>query len=129
MKHIRFLLLPLAAVFASCATPPGGTAFKTIDQSSDFAITTKEFVSQLTHENFTILDANRDGVISRGEWSQPGATKAAAQIFVLFDTNRDGKVDLLEFLAKRKQPSKIGPHMAEFDTNRDGKLTWDEIKD
>lgn len=123
-------LLPVTAFLAvSCATRPGTATFKTIDQSSDFAITTGEFVRQLTHENFTVLDSDRNGVISRNEWSQPGATKAAAHIFQLFDRNKDGSVDLLEFLELRKQPSKIGKHMEAYDLNRDGKLTWDEIKD
>lgn len=124
-----FFLTFASVAIVSCAPRPGTTAFKTIDQSSDFAITTKEFANQLTHENFTVLDSNRDGVISRNEWSQPGAAKAAADIFTLFDTNKNGSVDLLEFLAVKKQPSKIGQHMAKYDVNRDGKLTWNEIKD
>lgn len=124
-----FLPLSVALVLAACAPNPGTTAFKTIDKSSDFAITTSEFTKQLTHENFTILDADRNGVISRHEWSQPGATKAAAHIFELFDSDKNGQVDLLEFLALKKQPSKIGKHMEPYDLNRDGKLTWDEIKD
>ena len=126
---IKYLLPITAFAAVSCATRPGTATFKTIDQSSDFAITTGEFVRQLTHENFTILDANRNGVISRNEWSQPGATKAADHVFELFDRNKDQSVDLLEFLALKNQPSKIGKHMEAYDLNRDGKLTWDEIKD
>jgi Ca2+-binding EF-hand superfamily protein len=86
---------------------------------------------------FDRMDANRDGTISRAEFTQASAMRAerrtgrrarggagqmgmGARMFEMADTNRDGRVSLQEATAAAYQRFDMA------DLNRDGRLTREE---
>lgn len=75
--------------------------------------------------SFELLDANKDGKVTREE-----ARQASAARFDALDGNKDGVVVPEEFQAMRdkRHEEMIEKHFAAEDTNKDGRLSRDETR-
>lgn len=81
-------------------------------------------------ELFQSLDANNDTVISRGEVPESGRA-AFDRLAKLGDSNKDGKIDRIEYRAllerTREKMGTGGNRFTVWDKNADGKVSRDEF--
>jgi Ca2+-binding EF-hand superfamily protein len=103
------------------------------DQDEDGSIDGREYVRALFSASFARFDVNRDGQLSRDEWS--------SGLFLRLDTDGDGNVTKEEFLDRRAlgpQGPDFGPRapaltpeekFAQNDVDGDGQVSMDEADD
>lgn len=70
----------------------------------------------LSHDKFALLDANKDGFIDRSEATASTVLQAR---FDKYDTNRDGKLSVVEFAAINDLASIELPQAADQDQDKD----------
>ena len=106
--------------------------------SSAEPITRASFIATMDGE-YKKLDANSDGIITKIELEasqQRTRTAALAQqareLFVKFDTDRNGQLSLAEFIYATsggpQQRPDVTPMMTKLDANRDSKVTLVEYR-
>ena len=145
VMSIPAMLLPASAKAQSAPQPVSRNAFtttmeaqfQTIDANKDYTATRAEIeafqraqgqalVQRQTDGMFAQLDANRDGSISRTEFTRiSSAAKVnanATPMISQMDSNKDGKVSVAEFRAAGNAS------FAKRDTNRDNIISVDEIR-
>ena len=142
---VSAILLPASANAQSAPQPVSRNAFtttmeaqfKTIDANKDYIATRAEIeafqrvqaqslIQRQTDGMFAQLDANRDGSISRTEFTRiSSAAKVnanATPMISQMDSNKDGKVSVAEFRAAGNAS------FAKRDTNSDNIISVDEIR-
>lgn len=124
MRHITFLLPAASLLFTACQTT-APTQYDKADLNADGKLTYDEASDYLVTSNFTSLDANKDGAVSKAEWN-PEGDAASAKLFAQRDANRDGVVTLAEALAFAKKKGTYEPVAKEADTDKDGFISRKE---
>jgi len=131
---LRFQLALTAAFIAGCGTIAGsGSGMNEIDKAylvsimswdldRDGTVTCNEWKAY-ARQVFTAADANRDGKLTPVEFGSlvKGDGLFHYANFAYFDANRDGVVDVGEFV------DKPNPAFAHLDTDRSCQLTPDKI--
>jgi hypothetical protein len=120
--------LRVAAVVAVTLT---GAPFATADDMVSFA--TGGYASGLrTGDMMKKIDANKDGMVSKGEW-----VAYQEKVFVMLDKDKTMVIDDKEFLAPSSEMASFATGgyarglqskemMSKIDTNKDGKVSHDE---
>ena len=120
--------LRVAAVVAVTLT---GAPFATADDMVSFA--TGGYASGLrTGDMMKKIDANKDGMVSKGEW-----VAYQEKVFVMLDKDKTMVIDEKEFLAPSSEMASFATGgyarglqskemMSKIDANRDGKVSHDE---
>ena len=142
---IPAMLMPSAATAQAAPQPVSRNAFtttmeaqfKAIDANKDYIATRDEIeafqrvqgqslIQRQTEAMFAQLDANRDGAISRAEFTRISSSSKvnpnAAPMIAQMDANKDGKISVAEFRAAGNAG------FAKRDTNRDNIISVDEIR-
>lgn len=118
-------------------------AFAQTTQSAAAApeqITRAEVTSQ-TDANFKLLDANKDGKVTKAEFEaamsrqvaneQAEINQRAKAAFDKLDTNHNGQISLTEFQAQAKvsvDTAKVDARVQQIDANHDGAISADEYR-
>lgn len=100
----------------------GGMMLRKLDTDNDRTITLEEFMKP-KRDDFTSLDANKDGVIDANEIVIPARERGEyglKRLMKRMDQNADGKVSKEEFARGAEE------RFAENDLNSDGKLTAED---
>jgi Ca2+-binding EF-hand superfamily protein len=120
---LSLLMVTAAMAGIAAAQPPR-------DTDGDGLISREEFL-QRSAEQFTRLDANADGYLSREELDaaregmRPGMRPGMrGEMMRSLDTDGDGALSLAEIQARR--PEMTAERFSELDRNGDGLLTPDE---
>ena len=77
-----------------------------------------QVATETAPDRFDVADANHDGKVDRGEYDN-----FVAELVLLYDANRDGKLSRDE-VATARDPSKFD----RIDADRDGALTAKEVE-
>ena len=136
---VALLLVSAPAAMAKDQKPPHMTKeqaidrlFEKLDADKSGAIESPES-SATWEKRFQAMDVDGDGVLTRDEGVTPHGKHAVPEErrkqaedrrgkrFASLDSNRDGKVTIAEFQAKRVQV------FSKADANGDGKVTRDEM--
>lgn len=111
--------------------------FLSADHDGDLRITAAEFQQKnATNKNpawlaLQKLDANKDNVIDKAEYTPPNADKAAQTAaeseFARFDRDENGKLDIAEFIQTPKSGLSTELRFRWLDANEDGRLELGEL--
>ena len=98
-----------------------------VDSNGDGQIDEKEISAEVARVAFAGADQDGDGYISLEEWKTADQDKSAQQRFTSIDTNKDGRIDRLEFEDFVKEDFTQRKLFENLDADRSGYLTSDEL--
>jgi len=129
-RVIRSLILLVAAPALALGSPAHGQVPAPAKQLS------RTDLAKRLDAQFSAVDANRDGVITKAEFEAAqlrGLQQRIASQFKQLDTNHDGQLSLQEFAAIAQAQMQILGQVTDrlmqtVDANHDGKITPNELR-
>ena len=115
---------------AACETAPEPTVnpeFDRADTSKDGKVSPDEFARYVNSGMFKRLDKNRDGGISFEEWKSFDTAPDVRAHFDAVDADKNGKVDLSEYLKTAGNHSNLRETFKDLDRNNDQFLSHEEF--
>jgi Ca2+-binding EF-hand superfamily protein len=132
-SHLRILLATTcaAAVWTGCAgtAPPSSTSvFDAMDTNRDGKVSREEYSEARLREAFRKLDTKGDQVITLDEWKQFDSSREAQEHFRQLDENGDDKISVAEFLKLAPKYSNLDRLFQDMDLDRDNILSAEDLK-
>jgi Ca2+-binding EF-hand superfamily protein len=112
------LLLSASLLLAGCAAT--GTQFSSIDLDGNGVVSRGEFTDAVANASFAAYDRNHDGFIDPDEWRSAEKSGANDGLFRLRDLSRNGKISRQEARLAAEKNGSLGALFAAIDKNRDG---------
>lgn len=121
-----FTLLPSVLLLAGCAVT--SSQFHTIDLDRNGVLSRGEFTDAVADASFRAYDRNGDGYITLGEWQsvEKGGTNDA--LFRARDMSRNGRISPQESRLAAEKNGALAAHFSAIDRNRDGVIDAAEAR-
>ncbi len=129
MKKVFGCLLVLLGVFlfsSSAVQSAEKDDVLRMDVNGDGRVDEQELREEIKRIAFASMDQDGDGFVSKEEWLAADQEKTALERFDSIDTNKDGRIDQLEFADFVKEDMTRRKLFENLDADGSGYLTHDE---
>ena len=122
--NLKFSITALAALLAlsSCSS---NRLFDQMDANGNSQITSEEYANHVRHDAFNQINTDNDTFLDSEEWRLAETTEQPT--YYGLDTDRDGKVSLIEFKNSVKDHQALKRAFGTADKNKDGWLNKEEL--
>ena len=127
MKLTLLITQILAATSFAASNPTTDKLFAETDLNKDGRLSSKEFADEIIGVSFVLFDANRDRRIDAQEWAKTEKGAAGEKSFAALDKNKDGSIDFKEYASDPVARAILVNIFLTMDPNDDGILTVQEI--
>ena len=117
MKRLPALLFPVL-LLAGCAVT--SSQFHVIDLDRNGVLSRGEFTDAVAEASFRACDRNGDDFISLGEWQSVEKGGGNDALFRARDMSRNGRISRQESRLAAEKNGALAAHFAVIDRNRDG---------
>ena len=117
MKRL-LTLLSAFLLLAGCAVT--SSQFHTIDLDRNGVLSRGEFTDAVADASFRACDRNGDGFIDLGEWHTAENGSGNDALFRARDLSRNGRISGQEYRLAAEKNGALAAHFAAIDRNRDG---------
>ncbi|MBM3888593.1 MAG: EF-hand domain-containing protein [Verrucomicrobia bacterium] len=107
-------------------SPSAPMSFQAMDANRDGKVSREEFSNAAKTATFQKLDTDKSEFITLDEWLKKDTTPDARQHFESLDANKDGKVSQAEFLGVPNKETNLDEQFAELDKIKDNFIMPDE---
>lgn len=113
----------------ACQTdrPTVNPEFDRADANKDGKVSVEEFAQYVNKGMFKRLDKNGNGSISFEEWKSFDTAPEARQHFDVLDPDKNGRIELAEYLKAAGNHSNLRETFADLDRNNDKFLSHEEF--
>ena len=121
-----FTLLSSVLLLAGCAVT--SSQFHIIDLDRNGVLSRGEFTDAVADASFRACDRNGDGFISLGEWQAVEKGGGSDGLFRARDLSRNGKISPQEYRLAAEKNGALAAHFSAVDRNRDGVIDAAEAR-
>lgn len=127
---LKIAVLISLIVLLPCITGAMHDLFTKMDEDKDGMISREEFTRDMVKEAFDRLDTNSDGILTMEEWRRVdflGESDKPQEVFRHIDRKAGERITLPEFSNYAERYSNIEEAFMTMDKDRDGSLSPDEV--
>ena len=125
---MKRLISSLSAVLLLAGCAATSSQFHTIDLDRNGVLSRGEFTDAIADASFRVCDRNGDGFIALGEWQSVERGSGNDALFRARDMSRNGRISRQESRMALEKNGALAARFSSFDRNRDGVLDPSEAR-
>lgn len=125
MKRL-LTLFPALLLLTGCAVT--SSQFHTIDHDRNGVLSRGEFTDAVADAAFRASDRNGDGFITLGEWQSMEKSSGSDALFRARDLSRNGRISPQESRLAAEKNGTLNAYFSSYDRNRDGAIDATEAR-